>query len=45
VKTIAEIAKQCAMGSLSGIPSWMELMMKEVIKYHNEETIHDLSLI
>ena len=42
VKTIAERAKSWDIGALSGIPSWMELMMKEVIKYHNAETIHDV---
>lgn len=42
VKTIAERAKSWDIGALSGIPSWIELMMKEVIKYHNANTIHDV---
>lgn len=42
VATIAKRAKEWDIGALSGIPSWMELMMKEVIKYHNAETIHDV---
>lgn len=42
VATIARRAKEWDIGALSGIPSWMELMMKEVIKYHNAKTIHDV---
>ena len=42
VETIAKRAKQWDIGALSGIPSWMELMLKEVIDYHNLENIHDI---
>ena len=42
VATIAKRAKQWDIGALSGIPSWMELMLKEVIAYHNVENIHDV---
>ena len=42
VATIAKRAKDWDIGALSGIPSWMELMMKEVIAFHNAETIHDV---
>lgn len=42
VQTIAKRAKEWDIGALSGIPSWMELMMKEVIAYHNADTIHDV---
>lgn len=42
VKHIAENAKNWDIGALSGIPSWMELMLKEVIDYHKVETIHDI---
>jgi GH3 auxin-responsive promoter len=42
VATIAKRAKEWDIGALSGIPSWMELMMKEVIKYHEADTIHDV---
>ena len=33
VQTIAERANEWDIGALSGIPSWMELMMKKVIEY------------
>lgn len=42
---IKEIAKQAAdwdIGSLSGIPAWIELMLKEVIRYHKLGNIHDI---
>ncbi|GAA0871919.1 GH3 auxin-responsive promoter family protein [Gangjinia marincola] len=42
VKTIAENAKTWDIGALSGIPSWMELMMQEVIEHHGVATIHDI---
>ncbi len=42
VKKIAENAKSWDIGALSGIPSWMELMLKEVIEYHNAENIHEI---
>lgn len=42
VKKIAESAKKWDIGALSGIPSWMELMLKEVIAYHKVNTIHDI---
>ena len=42
VQTIAERAKDWDIGALSGIPSWMELMMKKVIEYHGAQTIHDV---
>lgn len=42
VRTIAERAKSWDIGALSGIPSWMELMLKEVIDYHKVDTIHDI---
>ncbi|AEG99927.1 GH3 auxin-responsive promoter family protein [Lacinutrix sp. 5H-3-7-4] len=42
VKIIAKRAKHWDIGALSGIPSWMELMLKEVIDYHNLENIHDI---
>lgn len=42
VETIAKNAKEWDIGALSGIPSWMELMLKKVIEYHNVETIHDI---
>lgn len=42
VETIAKRAKDWDIGALSGIPSWMELMLKRVIEYHGVETIHDI---
>ncbi len=42
VQRIAEKAKDWDIGALSGIPSWMELMLQKVIEYHNAKTIHDI---
>jgi hypothetical protein len=42
VQRIAQEASNWDIGSLSGIPSWIELMLKEVIAYNKLETIHDI---
>lgn len=42
VKTIAQQAHQWDIGALSGIPSWIELMLKEVIDYNKLEHIHEI---
>lgn len=42
VQSIAEKAKDWDIGAISGIPSWIELMINEVITYHNVENIHDI---
>ncbi|MUP46232.1 GH3 auxin-responsive promoter [Gramella sp. BOM4] len=42
VQKIAENAKNWDIGALSGIPSWMELMLKKVIEYHNVKNIHEI---
>ena len=42
VQTIAERAHEWDIGALSGIPSWMELMIKKVIEYNKLDTIHDI---
>jgi len=42
VQRIAERAEDWDIGALSGIPSWIELMLEKVIKHHNLETIHDI---
>ncbi|AVR45884.1 GH3 auxin-responsive promoter [Christiangramia fulva] len=42
VQKIAENAKNWDIGALSGIPSWMELMLKKVIDYHKAENIHEI---
>jgi hypothetical protein len=42
VKRIAEEAPGWDIGSISGIPSWVELMLKEIITHNSLETIHDI---
>lgn len=42
VATIAKRAKSWDIGALSGIPSWIELMLKEVIAYHKVAHIHEV---
>ncbi len=42
VKRIAEEAPKWDIGGLSGIPSWVEMMLKEIIKHHQLKNIHDL---
>ena len=42
VEHIAKNAKTWDIGALSGIPSWMELMLKKVIEHHNVENIHEV---
>ena len=42
VQHIAENAKSWDIGALSGIPSWLELMLKKVIEHHNLDNIHDI---
>jgi hypothetical protein len=42
VKRIAEEAPKWDIGSISGIPSWVELMLKEIIAHNNLNTIHDI---
>ncbi|WP_207492619.1 GH3 family domain-containing protein [Aridibaculum aurantiacum] len=42
VRRIAEEAPKWDVGSISGIPSWVELMLKEIIAHNNLETIHDI---
>ena len=42
VKRIAEKAKDWDIGALSGIPSWMELMLQEVIAYNKVDNIHEI---
>ncbi|WP_149276482.1 GH3 family domain-containing protein [Pareuzebyella sediminis] len=42
---VAKIVKEAPnwdIGALSGIPSWIELMLKEVIKAHDLDHIHDI---
>lgn len=42
VLRIAEEAANWDIGALSGIPSWIELMLRKVIDYHNLKNIHEI---
>ena len=42
VDAIAKNAPDWDIGSISGIPSWIELMLKHVIDYHKLENIHEI---
>ncbi len=42
VKRIAMESPGWDIGSISGIPSWVELMLKEIINYNKLNTIHDI---
>ncbi|WP_224484401.1 GH3 family domain-containing protein [Robertkochia aurantiaca] len=42
VKMIAENAAEWDIGAISGIPSWIELMLEEVIEHHKLEHIHQI---
>ncbi|MBM1104595.1 GH3 auxin-responsive promoter family protein [Aurantibacter crassamenti] len=42
VLRIAEKAKDWDIGAISGIPSWIELMLAEVIAYHKVKNIHEI---
>lgn len=42
VERIAQNAKNWDVGALSGIPSWIELMLEKVIDYHSLDNIHDI---
>ena len=42
VEAIAREAPNWNIGAIAGIPSWVLLMIKKVIAYHNLETIHDI---
>jgi len=42
VRAIAEQAKKWDIGAISGIPSWIELMLQEVIDHHGLDDIHQI---
>lgn len=42
VNLIAKKAKDWDIGALSGIPSWIELMLKKVIEYNKLDHIHNI---
>lgn len=42
VEALAKKAADWDIGGISGIPSWIELMLKRVIEYHNLKNIHEI---
>ncbi|GGN03601.1 GH3 auxin-responsive promoter superfamily protein [Dyadobacter beijingensis] len=42
VKRIVEEAPNWDIGCISGIPSWVELMLKEIVSYHKLTNIHEI---
>lgn len=42
VEEVAKVAKDWDIGAISGIPSWIEIMLKKVIAKHDAHTIHDI---
>jgi hypothetical protein len=42
VLEVAKAAPGWDIGGISGIPSWIELMLKKVIEYHNISNIHEI---
>jgi len=42
VRKIASHASKWDIGSMTGIPSWSELLLKEIIRYNKVGTIHDI---
>src|SRR5690606_9019708 len=42
VRKIAKAAPGWDVGSMTGIPSWSELLLKEIIRYNKADTIHDI---
>ncbi|TVQ12788.1 MAG: GH3 auxin-responsive promoter [Bacteroidetes bacterium] len=42
VEALAKAAPHWDIGSISGIPSWIELMLKKVMEYHNLKNIHEI---
>lgn len=42
VAAIVQEAPKWDIGALAGIPSWVLLMLQEVVKHHKLDTIHDL---
>ncbi|UII31408.1 GH3 auxin-responsive promoter family protein [Fulvivirga ulvae] len=42
IQKIAEQAPKWDIGALSGIPSWIELMLKKVMEYHGLSNIHEI---
>lgn len=42
VRKIAKAAPKWDIGSMTGIPSWSELLLKEIVRYNGADTIHDI---
>lgn len=42
VEALAKAAPNWDIGTISGIPSWIELMLKKVIEYHRLKNIHQI---
>lgn len=42
IKLIVEKAKHWDVGTVCGVPAWVQIVMEEVIKYHNVDNIHDI---
>jgi hypothetical protein len=42
VEAIAKEAKNWDIGTISGIPSWIELMLQRVMEYNKVDSIHDI---
>ncbi len=42
IDAIARVAPSWDVGALSGIPSWIQLMLEEIIKYHKLDHIHQM---
>lgn len=42
LQRIVEEAPKWDIGSLSGIPSWVQMMLKAIIKHHHLKNIHDI---
>ncbi|MCF8304368.1 MAG: GH3 auxin-responsive promoter family protein [Bacteroidales bacterium] len=42
VEAVAREAPNWDIGSISGIPSWVELMIKKVMAYHKVDNIHEI---
>lgn len=42
IKLIVRKAKHWDVGTVCGVPAWVQIVMEEVIKYHNADNIHDI---
>lgn len=42
IKLIVRMAKQWDVGTVAGVPAWVQIVLQEVIKYHKVDNIHDI---